>query len=600
MNKKHEGPNFPEEKKEQEESGQEAVEESQDPELEEAPELESGPGDIISLEALDALIESASRMPTASALSEQELNELIEERARRSNDLAEIEDLARAREYRVRDFVDPLSGLSPDDYDRLAKEKLFAPNRAERFKKVDELIEDLEGKEHLTVEAKDHLHQLLVVRRIERERISEEIETRQAKINQKRERIMGKVADHYAKRADHLEEVIKEIESNPLVRERLEALNEEEKRRIEEEKKKADAERIKAEEERREQDIDDVEYAVNSMLARHEKAFTRLESLLFGGQAEKDKTIDIREWARDNPVEALQRIFKAILSEEGTSQLKEPREIVPWRQESDVHYTRALLFLREIRSRIGAYADGAKEADAQSLRALQDRLEKTIDENRILFDLIGSEWITDREDNSKKKGPFWAAFDERKENDLTGRTKELKELQLKKERQREEQEEERKKFEEGAKEILGRGGFRVQVPIYDHSHGRVKVIGTTPGVVRIEKKKSQKGKEFLEVVELYEVPENGLRINSASPLDMRSFPEWVREGALRTEKFGSMLRKIQAGREAIVERRRKADLLKAEEGRRKLAEFEKRRVAASRERKGRGNPGKGKGKGKGK
>jgi len=49
-------------------------------------------------------------------------------------------------------------------------------------------------------------------------------------------------------------------------------------------------------------------------------------------------------------------------------------------------------------------------------------------------------------------------------------------------------------------------------------------------VVRLERRKSKRGNDFWQVVEVYGTT-NGLKVGDASPLDMRSFPEWLRRSA---------------------------------------------------------------------
>ncbi len=83
-------------------------------------------------------------------------------------------------------------------------------------------------------------------------------------------------------------------------------------------------------------------------------------------------------------------------------------------------------------------------------------------------------------------------------------------------------------FEKESQAIIERGGSIVKVPIIEKVRGKNIVVGKEKGIVRLEKAMSKKGNEYWKVVEVYGAT-NGLKVGDNSPLDMRSFPVWLRE-----------------------------------------------------------------------
>jgi hypothetical protein len=120
-------------------------------------------------------------------------------------------------------------------------------------------------------------------------------------------------------------------------------------------------------------------------------------------------------------------------------------------------------------------------------------------------------------------GLFWAAFETRNKNDKEGITAARK-------KEREEAAKREAAFKKSAEEIIKRGGFVVEVPIVKEIRGKKEIVGKEKGVVRLEKEKSKKGNEYWKVAEVFGAT-NVLKVGDASPLDMRAFPQWLRESA---------------------------------------------------------------------
>jgi hypothetical protein len=81
------------------------------------------------------------------------------------------------------------------------------------------------------------------------------------------------------------------------------------------------------------------------------------------------------------------------------------------------------------------------------------------------------------------------------------------------------------------KEIIEKGGFIVEMPIIKEVKGKKEVVGRQTGAVLLEKCVSKKGNQYWKIVEVAGI--SGLKIGDSSPLDMRSFPWWLRKAAER-------------------------------------------------------------------
>jgi hypothetical protein len=478
-----------------------------------------------SVEDLEARLRDAESVATSASVSEKEIDEMIERRQESLDRLRDISSIQESRLRKVENF-NPLKDLEPDDYERLVREGIVDNAYAQRYKatpaqlisyfqKRDKVITDLEKLEYPTANAIAELERLVTERNRFRQELESLIAERQEEIAARREEIKNKLLEHYTRRAEELERTIAEIESNPRVIERLRTMAEKERQafqaKIEQEWKKI---------------IQEAGRYIQSLGARHVNVFKRLGELTGNEKIAEELLQILREGDERKMQSALDkirsRLIDAIIDGEGERQLKDPKEIVPWRVgPTSIRYSDAMKFLlfQETEKTLRAAAEAGNE---QAKKLLEQR-ERIIAGNEIIRKLVGPQWITDRRTNKRRMGAFWAAFETRKKNDEEGITAARK-------REREEAAKREAAFEKSAKEIIKRGGFVVQAPVIKEVRGKRVVVGKQKCAVRLEKGKSPKGNEFWKVVEVFgEI--KGLKVGDVSPLDMRSFPQWFRESA---------------------------------------------------------------------
>ncbi len=478
-----------------------------------------------SIEELDALLRESESVAIAASMSEKEIDEMIERRQELLNRLQNVELIVESRAQRVENF-NPLKNLKSSDYERLVQEDIIDLPYAKRLKRIDDVIAKLEALDYPSADAKAELEKLSEVRNAFREKLESQIEERQQEIAMRCDELKNKVFEHYRARAEELERTIAEIESNRRVVERLQVMAKKEMQDVftkrEAEKKAFEA---KIEQERK-AFIKEATRYVQSLGARHRNAFKRLGELLDNEKITDElmALLDEEDVRKQQSAfdRARSRLINAIIDGEGERQLKDPKEIVPWKvAPTCVRYREAIDFLRfcETKEALGRVA-GAGDKQAQKLLEQRDQI---IRENEVIRRLVGPQWVTDRKTGKKRMTAFWAAFETRKKNDKEGITAARK-------KEREEAAKREAAFKKESKEIIKRGGFVIEAPIIKEIRGERVVVVKEKGAVRLEKRKSKKGNEYWEVVEICGATPQ-LKVGSVSPLDMRSFPQWLRESA---------------------------------------------------------------------
>jgi hypothetical protein len=479
----------------------------------------------LTIEDLDALLRESESVATVVSMSEKEIDEMVERRQESLDRLQNVEIIRESRLQRVENF-NPLKDLKPSDYELLVQEGMVDAPYAERLKKLDGVIAKLESLDYPSADAKAELEKLSEVRNTFREKLESQIEERQQEIATWREEVKNKVLEHYSARVEELERTIVEIESNPRVMERLQTIAEKEMQAIfakrEAEKKAFEA---KVEQDRK-ATIQEANRYIQSLSARHGNAFKRLGELLGNEKIANELVAVLSEEDARKQQGAFDRtrsrLMTTIIDGEGEKQLKDPKEIVPWKvAQASIQYREAIDFLRfhETKKALRAAADAG---DKQAQKLLEQR-DQIINGNEAIYKLVGPQWVMDRKTNERRMSAFWAAFETRKKNDKEGITATRK-------KEREEAAKREAAFKKATEEIVKRGGFVVEVPIIKEVRGKREVIGKEKGAVRLEKGKSKKGNEFWKVVETFGAT-NGLKVGDVSPLDMRSFPQWLRESA---------------------------------------------------------------------
>lgn len=478
-----------------------------------------------SIEDLDALLRESESVATVASMSEKEIDEMVE---RRQESLERLQDVGTIRESRLQKVENnnPLGGLKPSDYERLVQEEMIDAPYAERLKKLDGVIAKLESLDYPSADAKAELEKLSSVRNAFREKLEGQIGEQQQEITARREEVKNKVLEHYAKRTEELERTVAEIESNPRVAERLQTMAEKEMSELfakrEKEKQEAEA-RIEKE---RKAVIQEATRYIQSLGTRHSNAFKRLGELV-GNEKIADELLQAlgEEDARKQQVafdRVRSRLMNAVIDGEGEKQLKDPKEIVPWKVgPTSIQYGDAMNFLRfhETEKALQVAADAGNE---QAKKIVEQR-EQIINGNEVIRRLVGPQWVTDRKTNNRRAGAFWANFETRKKNDKEGITAARK-------KEREEAARREAAFKKSTEEIVKRGGFVVEVPVMKEMRGKKEIVGREKGAIRLEKGKSKKGNEYWKVAEIFGAT-NGLKIGDVSPLDMRSFPQWLSESA---------------------------------------------------------------------
>ncbi|HLD69249.1 MAG TPA: hypothetical protein VJA17_00630, partial [Candidatus Omnitrophota bacterium] len=395
------------------------------------------------------------------------------------------------------------------------QEEMIDAPYAERLKKLDGVITKLESLDFPSADAKAELEKLSGVRSAFRERIESQITEQQQEITTRREEVKNKVLEHYAKRAEDLERVIAEIESNPGVIERLQAMAEQERKAFQ----------VKIEQERK-RIVQEAARYIQSLGVRHANAFKRLGDLT-GNEKITDELMQTLDEGDERKQQGAldkvrSRLINAVIDGEGEKQLKDPKEIVPWKvMPTSIQYGDAMNFLRFHETEKALQA--AAEAGNEQAKKLLEQRDRIINGNEIIRRLVGPQWITDRKINERRMGAFWATFETRKKNDKEGITAARK-------KEREGAAKREAAFKKETEEIIKRGGFVVEAPIVKEVRGKREVVGKQKGAVRLEKGKSPKGNEFWKVAEIFGAT-NGLKVGDVSPLHMRSFPQWLSESA---------------------------------------------------------------------
>ncbi|MFN7088409.1 MAG: hypothetical protein ACK4NX_01090, partial [Candidatus Paceibacteria bacterium] len=414
---------------------------------------------------------------------------------------------------------------------------------AKKFIELDKGIAKLESLDYPTADAIAMLEQLSAVRNVYRERLESQIAERQQEIAARREEIKNKVLEHYAERTAELERTIAEIESNPRVIERLQMMAEKEMKewfaRREREKQEAAA-RIERE---RNAIIQEATRCIQSLGARQSNAFKRLVEL-----TGNEKIVDeLLQALGEAGVRKQQRVFdkvrshliNAIIDGEGEKQLKDPKEIVPWKVgPTSIPYRDAIDFLRFHETEKALQA--AAEAGNERAKKLLEQREQIIRGHEVIRRLVGPQWITDRRTNERRMGAFWAAFETRERNDKEGITAARK-------RERQEAAKREAALQKSIEEIIARGGFVVEVPIVRVIGGKKVIVGEARVAIRLEKRRSPErivggkkkgGNEYWVVVEVVGVPEEitrtwakGYSVGDTSTLNMRHFDIHIREAA---------------------------------------------------------------------
>ena len=495
--------------------------------LEVEPESQPQPDQTVSLpeiDDLDAFLGESEKVFTVATMTAADVDGLIKERQIMIHQVDDLETLSKKCSQRVVNS-NTCTGLAATNYADLMAVGLIDAAYVERLQKMDELISKFQAVEHLPREASVKLAGLEEKRKDFQDRMAVKIQEKQEKLGLYQGIVREEIKNHFAQRIEKLIQGIAGIETNPHVKERLQVMKEAEQEALKV-KQQAAARQAALEQQ---QLAKKVERFIQSIGAKHVQAFQRLEELT--GEAELESRL-LRlmngkdEQQKRSVLESLRnQLIKAIIEgeDEGEEkgQLKSPAEVVPWqmgdkrdkrdKRGNKIIYCAALDFL----------AEPAMVAQLKGT-AQQKDVEQLISSNHILRRLFGKRWLNDN--GQQKPGRFWAAFEQRQENDRQGITAVRKQ-------KRAEIAQEKLALEQTTKDILARGGFLVDVPLTKLIKGKQVVAGRERAVIRLEKVQSSKGNECWEVVELLGVSNGLIKIGDRSPLNLQSFPAWLRDAA---------------------------------------------------------------------
>ena len=369
--------------------------------------IEKGEGPITKVDDLESLLKAASTVATEALKTEQQVDSLIERRKQDSVRLKNLELIRESRLQKVENF-NPYLNLTINDYKRLTEEGIIDVGLADNLKKMEEIIKTLRDVKYPSIEVKDRLNILVETRNNLNDQIDSQIKQKQEETEARREEVRNKVVETYSQKIEVLEKSLKEIESDPRVAERVKNMKDLDRKKLE----------IKLAEERQKIILEASRF-IQSLTARNENSIKRIGEIIGDKNVENFFNLNDDKEIREEANKIRSAIISSIIEGEGERQLKEPREIVPWKIPSSVDYIQAIHFLNTTETKIALLTE-SEFGDKKAEKLLEQR-EKILNHQAIIKHLVGPQW----EKNSKNApvlGTFWAAFDTRKNNDLKGIT----------------------------------------------------------------------------------------------------------------------------------------------------------------------------------
>ncbi len=444
----------------------------------------------------DILAETEEVIATAS-MTKEEVDTKIDERQKAIDELRALMEEKEENMQKLDEESEAIN-LSLTDYEQLVKEGLIRQEHADKFQKIDEAIAQLESLKEIDDTAAAQREKLLGMKKAINEKLEEKIIATQEENAARIEKAKNDIFKDYAVRVGILDNLIAEIEANPKVIAQL----------YETAKSEMDAQKKEIQEKQAER-LREYERVMQSLDAKHQNAFANINKA-FGGEDvdiadELSKAMDEKKpqkkWDTFNTVR--RHLIKSIIEGEGEEQIKEPKEIIPWLMKAtSVKYFDAINMIAS--APVQKELEELAASDNERAARLLDKSKKIIRENEMFRMLIGKKKIIDKKTKKERLGDVWAAFEKRKDDDA---------------------------FKEAAAEVLEKGGFVVDVPIYKKVKGKNVEAGKKKGAVLVEKTKSKKGSEVWKIVAVAGAAQEKVKVGQTAPLDMSSFPHWLKEGA---------------------------------------------------------------------
>ncbi len=386
--------------------------------------------------------------------------------------------------------------LKSSDYENLIKEGIIDEEYANKLEKLNNLISELES--YLP----DDLKEYLDLKEKILEGIDSEIEKRQNAVIQEIRKIEEEISRNYKE----INNEISKIEEDPRV---IEKLHESAKEEMAEFFNRVKEEREKIEQEKNNY-IKKIESIVQSIKARHENSFNRMNQLI--GEENVSNFLQVIEEKNEKENQSvIDKIRKKIIDSIIIDELKNPEEIVPWKNRTSIEYNVGTINYLEFEA-IEKLLNFKEENNEERIEKLLNEINKLLNENKLIFRLVQSEKI----DSKGKKKLFWAVFDKIKDNDK----------KEKKDNTKEKNEENMKLIKE-AEEL---GSLVIDIPIIND---KFKKIGNQKCALKLEKKMSGKNNEYWYISEIITEKEgktrrvNGLSVGQGIDLDMKNAPKWL-------------------------------------------------------------------------
>jgi|GEM_PF-2141605 len=453
-------------------------------------------------------------------MTEQEIDNLIKQREFAKKRLEKMDSWKKERQKKLEQFASSLDTIDSSDYDSLKKVGLLTQEHAHKLKEIDTQVQIIKKMEHPSDEFTQKIEQLTDYLGRANQEIREAIRQKQGQFTDRIEKLKNKLAEMYIKRSEELTALLKNIESQPRVMDRLKEIEEEQTQKKETEEREI---QIKL--------LSELTRAAQSMRDRHTNAFKRLAEIL-NNPAVKDESLAALEQSKKSTTikqsedyfrEIGDHLIKSVLTGENDKQIKSLKEITPRVMPGGIDYSEAKRNL-ENAANLAAISALAEKGNAQAKKLLEQR-EQLLQESAALDKIL-------EQKNREGKNILLDKLQKRRENDTSGMTEKLKKAHQEQEKatQLTKTEQEKKKLE--MEELAKKGGFYVTIPQQIFTEGQWHSTGrTNQGAVLLEKTMSKKGNAIWKITEVAGAAEHANILGKTSTLDMSGFPTWLKNAA---------------------------------------------------------------------
>lgn len=478
----------------------------------------------------EQILKDEARHAQLAAMTKAEVDAMIRRQHEAITTVMDAEKLMDQELKRIEEENPFMNGsVTEVDLDRLLSEGVINKKLAEDLKKVFKMLNDLAKIENPSSVALAHYERVVLTLNTQTKQIEKVIEGKQEEIRARRELLKESVIQSLKEKSDRMEAIVAEVMANPRVIDQLQTEMEEVSVR-EEEKNKKEAEEI----------LKEAGTTIQSLSARHRNALDRLRvitkdpDLAYNLAVEHLQKSDDPKKTEKVLVETQRALKAAVLEKEGAEQIKSPSEVVPWENKTSVHYGESITFLKsKIVEDTLRHAGDAGDAKAQKLLELRSQL---MLENEVLRKLFGPKWSFNPKTKEKFPGPFWNLFEERKHAGArkaeaearTKKEKEARDVRLKAEKAAADKK--LADFMESAKDVLARGGFVVEAPVYQQGASGSHLVGKEPIVVRLEETQDKKMMRTWKVAEVHGKTD-GVKVGMVYTRDLLNAPYFLREAA---------------------------------------------------------------------